>query len=202
MDPISALTTLALVQLAAVMSPGPSFFLLTRIAATRGRSIALQAVLGATTAALLWATAALFGLAILFEQARWLMKVLQIAGGAYIIWLGIKLWRKPASATTAPTLEGNAFLQGFTTSVANPKLILFFGSILSLVFDPHLPTWTRIAALAIVAINEIAWYSSVVYVFSTRRAQTFYLRIERTLDRIFGTLFLGFGAKLVWSSRD
>jgi threonine/homoserine/homoserine lactone efflux protein len=94
-----------------------------------------------------------------------------VAGDAYILWLGIQLWRKPASTRQRVAQSGSAFFAGRSTFLSNPKLILFFGSILALVFDPHLPAWTRLAALVILAANELAWYSFVIALFSTNAAQ-------------------------------
>jgi threonine efflux protein len=178
--------------------------MLTQLAARQGRGAALRAVLGSTLAALLWATAAIFGLQFVFSQAEWLLRLLQLAGGLYLLYLGIQLLCKPSSApgTSETSFVPHPFWRGFTTSIANPKVVLFFGSIISTVMNPALPTWTRPAALAIITTNELVWYSLVAWVFSTRQAQRAYHRAAQTLDRIFGILLTAFGLRLTWSGLD
>lgn len=201
MEVLSVLIPLAVVQLAAVMSPGPTFFLISQTAARHGRAEGMRTVLGATLAALLWGGAAMLGLEALFQKAAWVLRWMQFAGGAYLIWIGYRLWRKPVSAETNMNSRGG-FVSGFLTSVGNPKVILFFGSILAAVFDPALPGWVKLAAMGVIAFNELAWYSTVATLFSLERVRKQYRSAERVLDRVFGALMIGFGLKLAWGARD
>ena len=143
----------------------------------------------------------MLGLEVVFTHARWLLRGMQLFGGLYLAWIGVQLWRKKPGAVVEQE-EAAGFWEGFTTSVANPKVILFFGSVLSAVFDPRLPGWVKIAAMGIIALNELAWYSTVATLFSTQRVREGYGRAGKTLDRVFGTLMLGFGLKLAWGARD
>ncbi|WP_051669393.1 LysE family translocator [Bryobacter aggregatus] len=203
MDALPALLALGAVQLAAVMSPGPTFFLISQTAARHGRGAGMSAVFGASAAALLWAGAAMLGLELLFEKARWLQQAMQLFGGLYLVWIGIRLWRKKGlDEDVAVDTKHSGFWQGFTTSVGNPKVILFFGSILSAVFDPALPGWVKLAAMGVIATNELLWYSTVATLFSTETVRRNYRRAGRKLDRIFGTLLIGFGTRLAWGSRN
>lgn len=200
MDALSVLLTLGVVQLMAVMSPGPTFFLISQTAARHGRGAAMRTVLGAAAAALVWAGAAMLGLETLFQKAAWVLRWMQLFGGVYLIWIGWKLWRKPASVEVEGGPAGG-FGQGFVTSVGNPKVILFFGSILAAVFDPRLPGWVKLAAMGVIALNELAWYSAVATLFSMERVRKGYQGAERVMDRVFGTLMIGFGLKLAWGAR-
>jgi threonine/homoserine/homoserine lactone efflux protein len=201
MDSWNVLVTLGLVQLAAVMSPGPTFFLISQTSARHGRGEGMRTVFGAALAALVWAAAAMLGLETLFREAAWVLRWMQLGGGVYLVWIGWNLWRKPVAAETEVSRRGG-FAAGFLTSVGNPKVILFFGSILAAVFDPALPGWVKLAAMGIIAINELAWYSTVATLFSTERVRELYRSTEKTLDRVFGTLMIGFGLKLAWGARD
>jgi threonine/homoserine/homoserine lactone efflux protein len=138
MEALSVLVTLGLVQLAAVMSPGPTFFLISQTSARHGRGAGMRTVFGAALAALVWGGAAMLGLETLFQKAAWVLRWMQLLGGVYLVWIGYRLWRKPVSAEVEMSSRGG-FVSGFLTSVGNPKVILFFGSILAAVFDPGLP---------------------------------------------------------------
>ncbi len=202
MDAWPVLLTLGAVQMAAVASPGPNFFLVSQTAAREGRRAGLGVAAGVCAGAILWCAAALLGMEIVLRRAAWALQVLQLAGGLYLIWIGFRMLRSQGgTGAEAPVLR-YPFWQGFTTSLANPKVILFFGSVLSAVFDPALPAWAKWAAFGIVAFNETWWYLAVVLLFSTGAMQRAYARTGKWLDRVFGGLLLCFGLRLCWGARN
>src|SRR5919198_550618 len=95
MDLALALATLGAVQLMAVMSPGQSFLFIARTAMTDGRLPALAAALGMGLGSCIWAVAAMLGIgmAVVLQQAAWAYALLKIAGGLYLIYLAIMVWR-------------------------------------------------------------------------------------------------------------
>jgi threonine efflux protein len=196
------------VQLMAAMSPGPAFLVVTRISVGETRRTALGAAFGVATAALFWAVAATLGMHVLLTEAAWLYGILKLAGGAYLIWLGFQAWRH-AEIASAPTIDDGvsmscwqAWRLGFGTNLANPKVIVFFGSIFVTLFTPETPTWVRVAALIIVAANESWWYALVALLFSSRAAQSTYRRAKRWLDRATGAVMMVFGLRLILSARS
>lgn len=202
MEAWPVLLTLGAVQLAAVATPGPNFFLVSQTAAREGRRAGLSVAAGVCAGAVLWCAAALLGLEIVLRQAAWAIRVLQFTGGLYLIWIGWKMMRSRGNKGLAAPVLRYPFWQGFTTSLANPKVILFFGSVLSAVFDPSLPAWAKWAALGIVTFNEVWWYVAVVLLFSTDVMQRTYARAGIWLDRVLGALLFGFGLRLCWGARN
>src|SRR5205814_9403225 len=96
MDYVIALLGLAVVHLLAVASPGPSTVLVVQTAAVSGRRGGLIAALAMMLGALAWAAAALYGLQALFAQFAWLYRVCQVAGGLFLIYLAVMIWRHAA----------------------------------------------------------------------------------------------------------
>jgi threonine efflux protein len=196
------------VQLMAAMSPGPSFLVITRISVGESRRVALAAAFGVANAALFWAIAATLGVHVLLAEAAWLYGALKLAGGAYLVWLGIQAWRHAGMAsapTTSSTLRMNcrqAWRLGFSTNLANPKVIVFYGSIFVALFAPDTPGWARIAALLIVAANESWWFALVALLFSSRPAQAAYRRARRWIDRATGAVMMIFGLRLILNARS
>lgn len=86
---LSLFLTLALVHLLALMSPGPDFFFVTRTAMSQSRPKAMLGVLGIASGIFVWAGISILGLHILFETISWLQRVISIAGGLYLLWMGI-----------------------------------------------------------------------------------------------------------------
>jgi threonine efflux protein len=196
------------VQLMAAMSPGPAFLVVTRISVGETRRTALGAAFGVATAALFWAVAATLGMHVLLTEAAWLYGILKLAGGAYLIWLGFQAWRH-ADMALAPAIDDAVSMScwqagclGFATNLANPKVIVFFGSIFVTLFTPETPAWVRVAALVIVAANESWWYALVALLFSSRAAQATYRRAKPWLDRATGAVMMVFGLRLILSARS
>ena len=205
---VLALAGIGAVQLMAAMSPGPAFLVVTRISVGESRCAALGAAFGVAMAALLWAVAATLGMHLLLAEAAWLYGALKLVGGLYLVWLGIQAWRH-AAQPLAPATEGvvamnawEAWRLGFSTNLANPKVIVFFGSIFVTLFTPETPSWVRGAALIVVAVNESGWYATVALLFSSRPAQAAYRRAKRWIDRATGTVMMIFGLRLILSARS
>jgi threonine efflux protein len=203
-----ALVGIGAVQLLAAMSPGPAFLVVTRISVGESRRAALAAALGVATATLIWAIAATLGMHVLLTEAAWLYDILKLIGGGYLVWLAVQAWRhadKPL-AVAANGLAGmsawQAWRLGFSTNLANPKVIVFFGSIFVTLFTPETPSWVRGAALVIVAANEIGWYAVVALLFSSRAAQAGYRRAKRWIDRVTGAVLMVFGLRLIFGARS
>jgi len=191
------------IHLLAAMSPGPAFVAVTRISVGETRRVALAAGLGVASAELLWATAASLGMHLLLSQAAWLYGAMKLAGGAYLVWLGIQSWRHaavplaPAQDRVAGLAGWRAWRLGFAVNIANPKVIVFFGSIFVTLFSADTPLWVRVAALAVVAMNGSLWYSLVALAFSARPVQSVYRRGKRWIERALGTAMLLFGIRLI-----
>jgi threonine efflux protein len=205
MPPLTPLLSLFAVDFLAILSPGPNILLVTQAAAERSRWHAIVAGLGLTAASLVWAGMALTGLAVLFEMMPSLQTAIRIAGAAYLIYLGIRLWRASptkldsAPAETARGAAGGAFVRGFATGLLNPKSLAYFASIFVLFVPADAPIGFGLAAMAIVAFDNLVVYGLAAALFSTPVVRKGYLALRRPIDRACGTLMLVFGAKLMLS---
>jgi threonine/homoserine/homoserine lactone efflux protein len=189
------------------MSPGPSFVLVSRIAVSRSRGAGLAAALGMGAGGVTFATLALFGLNALLMQVEWLYLTLKIAGGLYLIYLGIRIWRGAAqemavdaSAAPASMGAGRNFWFGLATQLSNPKTAIVYGSIFAALL-PALPaTWLVIAIPPAVFAIEAGWYSVVAMAFSSPRPRALYLRFKVWIDRAAGAVMGALGVRLVTES--
>ena len=199
-SPLLSLASLAVVSLVTAAVPGPSIFLVMRTAMRRGRGPVMMAALGTLGGCVVWCAAAALGLAALLAAAPWLYKVLRVAGGLYLVWFAIQLWRAPKEAldpTTQPQ-AGGAFWRAFVVCLTNPKSVLFFASIFAAYMGPDSPLWVHGAAVAIVCAICLAFNAAVAWFFSTARAADAYGRAQKPLDRVAGALMGAFGLSLLW----
>lgn len=188
---------------AGVMSPGPSFTLVTRLAASRARRAALGATLGLSIGAATHAILSMTGLALIITRVGWLMTAVQIAGGCYLIYLGLASWFSPAvtpQRETRPNAADNAargFRMGLLLELSNPKSIAFFVSIFAVVVPVEAALWAKTVILLGGLILDIAWYGLAAILLSTRPVQVIYQKFSVWIERLFGTLLAGFGVRLI-----
>lgn len=208
---ILPLAGLALANLLGIISPGPAFLMVSRAAAGRSLGIGVALGAGVAIAATIWAAAASFGIALLMTQFASIYGIIQIAGGAYLIWLGISAWRHSRAPMTAAPRDtaapagrdgiARAVLTGAWLSLGNPKIIIFFSSIFVALLPHDAPVWVRLVAVAIVGVQEISWYTTVAFVFSRPRVQAAYARARTWIERALGTVLIGLGARIIATVR-
>ena len=206
MDAILALSGLAVVHLLAVASPGPSTVLVVQTAAVSGRRGGLIAAFAMMLGALAWAAAALYGLQVLFAQFAWLYRVFQIAGGLFLVYLAVMIWRHardplPEIASVARGSDGQIFVRALLLQLGNPKIMVFFGSIFLSILPQDLPAWMQAVVLAIVAFDEFTWFALLALMFSGASVRAFYRRAKFWLDRIMGGALALLGLRLALSAR-
>src|ERR1043165_3715964 len=122
---LSTFVTTWILHVAAMVSPGPNVLLVSQLAASDRARSAVFAALGVAFGATLWATCAVFGVNIVFVAFPGLRLALQVIGGAYLLYLAIRLWRSNGAAPVGRVSSVSAwagFRQGFLTNITNPKV--------------------------------------------------------------------------------
>jgi RhtB (resistance to homoserine/threonine) family protein len=198
---VPLLATLFVVDMLAAMSPGPNFLLVTQTAIRRTSRAAGAVVVGLIAANLAWCAAVILGLTVVFQAVPWLYGALKVAGGAYLIYLGVSMWRSRGEAAAAPgsaigSLRG-AFVRGFVTNLTNPKSAVYFGSIFALFLSPGTPVTIQAVAIGIVLVDTVVWYGAVAVLFSRPAVQRVYDAARGPIDRVAGSVMGAFGARLV-----
>jgi len=200
---LSSLLTIAVLHWAVLLIPGFNFVLIGQLAAGGSRRAAFAAVIGMTTATLIWAGLAVAGVGAVFAAQPALRLVAQFAGGLYLLYLAVQLFRsagiaaQPAADSMAPRA---AFRAGFLTSALNPKIALFYGSVFATAFPAQPSLWHIAAAVALVYANSWVWHGALAFALSRPRIQRAYLRHYQLLTRGSALLVGGFGARLIFAA--
>ena len=192
--------TVAAALLAA--TPGVDTALVLRALVTSGARRALQAALGIAAGCLVWGAVVALGLGALLTASTLAFNVLKVAGAVYLLWQGLKLLRRkttPAQALTAgPAPSGSAFWTGFLTNVLNPKVGVFYVTLLPQFMVADVPAGPYIFALAGIHVGlSLLWF--VLLVAAAKPLQKWLARpgVQTAMDRITGAVFVAFGLKLV-----
>ncbi len=200
---LAALAAIYFVHLAAAISPGPTVLLAARTGLREGFGRGVWLALGFGLGACVWAFAALFGLAVVFETAPALLDVLKYAGAAYLLWLAWKMWRHAPDTletdmTEAVSARSNVGLvwQGIATQLANPKPAIFFGTIFLTFVPPEAPGWAYGVILLMIFCNDAGWNVIVARLFSLERTRRGYIGLKAVIERAFGGLLALLSLKL------
>jgi len=204
MPDIAVLLAIAGALAIGAMSPGPSFVLVSRIAVTASRPNGLAAALGMGVGGATFGVLALAGLSALLQQVEWLHLALKILGGAYLIYLAIRIWR---SATTPLVVDEpgadqrrpavRSFWIGLATQLSNPKTAIYYASIFAALLPAKPAEWLLFALPPTIFLIETSWYAIVALAFSSSGPRAAYLRFKAWVDRVAGAVLGALGARLL-----
>jgi threonine/homoserine/homoserine lactone efflux protein len=198
----SAFLAVAILHLMAAISPGPAVLMSARTGLTEGLRIGAFLAAGIGVGGVIWASAALFGLALLFELAPALLWALKISGGLYLLWMAWKMWTtadQPLDTSvqsTTPRTALSAFRLGLMTQLANPKPAVLFSAIFIGTVPVGTALWVIGALLLVVFLNEAVWNILVARIFSLDRTRRGYISLKSVIDRLIGGLLAILGLKI------
>lgn len=188
---------------AALLSPGPDFFLLIRTALRHGRRQADGCACGIALANLASMLLVLGTLALLPEAGSTFTRLLQLLGGGYFLWLGATavLARRELSLPEGDAqASGRALaglLQGLLASSLNPKLPLFYAGLFGVLRDAATPAWGLALAMLWMGAVVLLWDLALVRLLYRPRWRNGLRRQVRTLDRLCGALLALLGSALL-----
>ena len=189
-----------------VISPGPSFVMVARMAVSSSRSQALGAALGMGVGGLFFGAAALLGLQGVFHAIPSLYLALKVLGGLYLCYIGFLIFKsakQPLAIQAVSAQEASSkrsFWLGLTTQVSNPKTAIVYASVFAAFLPQHFSVVFASVLLAIVFLVEAGWYSLVALVLSSAAPQKAYLSYKAWVDRAAGLVMFGLGLRLVTSA--
>lgn len=182
--------------------PGPTILLVVSYALGHGRKTALATVSGVALGDFTAMTASLFGLGALLAASATLFTVLKWVGGAYLIWLGIKLWRAPiigehiADNDNLPEEKSlRIFLHAYVVTALNPKSIVFFVAFVPQFLNPALPFFDQMLVMEATFL-VLATINASCYALAAHAARGLIRKasVQRAVNRTGGTLLIAAGA--------
>lgn len=179
----------------AAMIPGPGVFAIVARGLASGFSHAALVAIGIVLGDLVFLMLAIFGLSAMAEIMGDFFMIIKYLGGAYLIWLGIKLWRsKPVPMEVKAIKETSwaaNFFSGLFITLGNPKTILFYLGLLPTFIDLNAVTSRDIALLVAIVVSVVGCVL-FSYAYSASRARGLFKnsRAERLLHRMAGGVLM------------
>lgn len=209
-------TFLAFLGLAAVVivTPGPDTAITIRNALFGGRTGGVLTALGIASGQTIWAIATGAGIVAVLIASEPLFLAVKYAGAAYLIYLGIQALREgiwPSVSAETATIKGQpgqrlgpiaAFRQGVMSNLGNPKMAVFFVSLLPQFVPAGDATFSAFLFLGVVfALMTFTWLT--LYAIITAKVGDFLRRpsIHRTIEGVTGTVLIGLGLRVAAEQR-
>ena len=183
----------ALASAVAVAIPGPVVVFVLARAAAGGWRAALPIVGGVVLGDAVAMSLSLIGLGALLAASATAFTVLKWAGAAYLVWLGIKLWRAPVEAPAALPAT-RAFRDAFIVTVLNPKSIGFFVAFIPQFLRPD-TAFAPQALVLLVTFVAIGGVNVMLYaaLAARLREQVRRPQVRAWFKRAGGTALIGAG---------
>ncbi|MBO0873812.1 MAG: LysE family translocator [Pseudonocardia sp.] len=202
------MTLLAFVGVSAVviMTPGPDTAVTVRAALGGGRRGGVLTALGVATGQTVWALATGAGVVALLIASEPLFLAVKYAGAAYLMFLGVQglraAFRRPETGVAVAAGRRRvrplaAYRQGLLSDLGNPKMAVFFASLLPQFAPPGSATFGMLVLLgtlfAAMTFGWLALYSAVI----ARAGEVLRRpRLRRAVEGVTGTLLVGLGARV------
>lgn len=197
-----ALSAIGVAILFGAMSPGVSFLLVARTAMSTSRRVALSVAAGLGFGALIFAVIALAGLHTLLTLVPSLYTALKVAGGCYLLWLALKILRRPSNRVIASTAidevsASKAFLTGVLTQISNPHTALVFASIFSAALSKNIQPAMYIILPLMAFVIDVLWYAIVACLLSSDGPRLAYIKYRKFIDKLSGGVMAFLGLRLL-----
>ncbi|WP_276487882.1 LysE family translocator [Ectopseudomonas mendocina] len=182
------------------LTPGPNSLLALTHGGLYGARMALATILGGVVGFSILIALAMFGLSALLKTAPTALLALKWIGGAYLIWLGVQLWRSPpmnltlADNGTRPSAT-RLFRQGLLSALSNPKVILFYGAFLPQFVDPQRGLALQFVVMA-ATFAVVEFFVELLLALLAFRVRPWLQRGGRAFNRSCGVLFVLIGVAL------
>ena len=190
--------TFAIAMMIYVVTPGPGVMAVVARALADGMTATIPHILGIVTGNLIYLLTSIFGLAWIASQMGPAFLAIKLVGGAYLVWLGIKLWRASGEISThcdpQPKTILATYLTGLMITASNPKAIFFYLAILPVVIDlKTLNIQTLIPIMIINALVLIAIMGGYSAIAAKVRQIFTHSRTMKKLNKGAGSIMIAAG---------
>jgi threonine/homoserine/homoserine lactone efflux protein len=196
---------LAFVPVAALLTvtPGAATAMVVRSAVRGGPRRALLTTIGNSIGVLTWGAFAAVGVAAVVAASAEAFTAIKLVGAVVLVVLGLQSLRGRRAAETVAAPPGGAPLRdGFVTSIANPKLAVFFAAL----FPQFVPDGASVLACALlmaalVVAFDLVWYSTLAYLVARARRAFVEGPWLARVERVTGVVLIGLGIRLALERR-
>ncbi len=211
MSYLPLITTVTLIHLLAVISPGPDFIMCVRNALTYSRKTGIYTAIGFGAGISVHIFYCLAGLAFVIAKSILLFNTIKLLGAAYLIYIGAKsifakssilkvdnIGQQTKKADISPLA---AIKIGFLTNALNPKATLFFLGLFTIILSPNTPAAVLGIMSFIMIANTIIWFTLVSIFFTHKKIRNVFEKFQNIFNKTLGGLLIALGLKVALSEK-
>ena len=180
-------------------TPGPAVLLVISQGIRHGFRSSTHGAAGILTGNAIYFALSAAGLGAVLIASKQIFNVLQIAGAAYLILIGLKMLFASGAPASAPAEQAASrrrpFLDGLLTQLSNPKAIVFFTALLPQFVDPTRPIAMQLIILGVISII-VELPVLLLYGYIADRGRARYGKHAALVERLAGACLIAAGAKL------
>jgi len=181
-----------------MIAPGLDFATVLRETLLYGRRNGIMAGVGVCSATIIHCAYTILGIGLIIAESPLLFNAIKWAGIAYLLYIGVKaLLAKRSAQTQAQQLQPQtmrplhkSWMAGAACNLLNPKCVLFFLSIFSLLIPPAAPLQFKTAIVAFMILSSFIWFSCVAFFLTMPKLRQAYQNLGIWIDRITGIVFI------------
>jgi len=210
-DLIIIFFTVALAHFLALLSPGPDFVLVVKSAIKNDRSKAIGVAAGISTANALYIALCLIGVGAILASSVSLMIALKIIGGLFLMFLAFQALRAKRSSYAELSIERDEqksgetsflkeFVTGFMSGILNPKNLLFYLSLFTVVLTNDVSQTFKIGLGIWMTTVVFFWDTAIIFLLSTNKVRSKFTKLAYYIDKLTGAILGMVGFSIVKSA--
>jgi threonine/homoserine/homoserine lactone efflux protein len=205
MDTYEWLTIFSICLIGAI-TPGPSLIIILYITNTKDLISGIIASVGHGCGIFIYALVSIFSLSFLLHVAPIIVDIIQFIGALFLIYIGSKilsfkpLKQKISHQHKSPTSLTGSYIIGLTTSLINPKVIIFFSAIFSQFLNDDYNFYTKLAMASLASAIDAAWYILASFSITFSIIQKFILLKQKSIFIVFGSILVLLSLILIYNT--
>jgi threonine/homoserine/homoserine lactone efflux protein len=190
-----------------IVIPGPDTAMVTKNAVVGGRRSGVFAALGVSVGLTIWTAAAALGIAALLRASSVAFFTLKVVGAIYLTWVGVQMLRSRGLAggddLSSRAASGvRALRQGLLSDLGNPKIAVFFTSLLPQFVHGHGSAFVPLLLMGVTfAALTLVWLAAYALAVGHASGVLRKAAVRKALDRFTGLVLIGFGVRLAFERR-
>ncbi len=207
---LSDFLSIAVVLFCFAAIPGPDFLMVSRTTLRFGKLAGAFCATGVAAGFFVYTALAVAGVGVIVATSFWLQAAIKFFGGLYLCHVAWRVWQAAPQPLTIESQSREAvqqaltksFFSGLTTSLTNPKSIVFFSSIFFSVTKKEFSFVDHASLVLLSTFLAFAWFQFVAWSLSLPASKELYARSKLWFDRAGALIFAFFGARLLLSCLD
>ena len=198
--------TIFFVCLIGAMTPGPSLIVIIYLTNSKNFASGFLASLAHGFGIFIYALISIFSLSFVINLLPTAIPIIQILGAIFLIYLGYKILFLKISKTVInnktkiPETTIESIFLGLTTSLINPKILIFFTSIFSQFISQDYSIYTKFGMALLAGIIDSTWYILVCYSVSIKVVENYIKSKQKLIFLILGTILIIFSFYLAFKA--